>query len=119
MKKLGRSNIHHTILLYSLLYFGLEPYFRYIVTSEEAGFDKPHGAPFELALEKLDMEPGKHVWMIGDNPASDIEGAKKAVGAVTIQKCHKGVIKGPADAFFKSYNKLRKCLTQLPVKDQQ
>ena len=100
-----------------LLYFGLETYFRYIVTSEEAGFDKPHKAPFELALEKLDTEPGEHLWMIGDNPVSDIEGAKTAVSAVTVQKCHRGVKKGPADAFFTSYDKLRQCLMRLPVKD--
>lgn len=29
-----------------VVYFGLDHYFDYIVTSEEAGYDKPHEAPF-------------------------------------------------------------------------
>ena len=36
-----------------IVYFGLDHYFDYIVTSEEAGFDKPHKAPFEIALQKM------------------------------------------------------------------
>ena len=36
-----------------VVYFGLDRYFNYIVTSEEAGFDKPHEAPFHIALEKM------------------------------------------------------------------
>jgi putative hydrolase of the HAD superfamily len=33
-----------------VVYFGLDHYFDYIITSEEAGHDKPHQAPFKLAL---------------------------------------------------------------------
>jgi HAD superfamily hydrolase (TIGR01549 family) len=36
-----------------VVYFNLDHYFDYIVTSEEAGYDKPHPAPFQIALEKM------------------------------------------------------------------
>ena len=48
-----------------VVYFGLDRYFNYIVTSEEAGFDKPHEAPFQIALEKMQPK-GSCIWMIGD-----------------------------------------------------
>ena len=72
-----------------LVYFGLDELFDYVVTSEEAGADKPDKRPFEVALEKLQIEP-KNIWMIGDNPKSDMEGAGE-MGMVKIQKKHYGV----------------------------
>ena len=71
-----------------IVYFGLDHYFDYIVTSEEAGFDKPHPAPFEIALQKMQIQHGC-VWMVGDNPVTDSSGARAAIGAVTIQKIHR------------------------------
>ena len=72
-----------------LVYFGLDEFFDYVVTSEEAGADKPDKRPFEVALEKLQLEP-KNIWMIGDNAKSDMVGAGK-MGMVKIQKNHYGV----------------------------
>ena len=72
-----------------LVYFGLDEFFDYVVTSEEAGADKPDRRPFEVALDKLQIEP-KYIWMIGDNPKSDMEGAGE-MGMVKIQKKHYGV----------------------------
>ena len=43
-----------------IVYFGLDHYFDFIITSEEAGFDKPNKAPFELALQKMKPK-GKNV----------------------------------------------------------
>ena len=34
-----------------IVYFGLDRYFDFVVTSEEAGQDKPNAAPFELAMK--------------------------------------------------------------------
>jgi HAD superfamily hydrolase (TIGR01549 family) len=76
-----------------VVYFGLDEYFDYVVTSEEAGRDKPDSAPFEIALSKIGFEPSE-IWMIGDNPISDIEGAALA-GMTPIQKTHKGVKVSP------------------------
>ena len=100
-----------------VVYFGLEHYFNFIVSSEEAGFDKPHEAPFLLALEKLSLSnnPDKNsVWMIGDNPVNDILGAKKTIEAFTIQKIHPGVEQSDsADIIFSSFLDLNQFLQKL------
>lgn len=98
-----------------VVYFGLDHYFDYIVTSEEAGFDKPHEAPFKIAVEKM-APKGDCIWMIGDNPVADIGGAKAAIGAVTIQKIHGDckVLEPPnrPDCAIETYAQLSKLLKQ-------
>lgn len=102
-----------------VVYFGLDHYFDYIVTSEEAGFDKPHEAPFEIALEKMRPQ-GDCIWMIGDNPINDIRGAREKIQAVTLQKIHTGVdlgVGGDApDASFTDFASLRKLIAKLADK---
>lgn len=99
-----------------VVYFGLDNYFDYIVTSEEAGQDKPHAAPFLLALEKMQPK-GDCIWMVGDNPVNDIQGARQQIGAVTLQKLHDGVEPGQGemapDATFAEFGELRRLLAQL------
>ncbi|ALN55896.1 haloacid dehalogenase-like hydrolase [Lysobacter enzymogenes] len=58
-----------------IIYFGLDDCFDYVVTSEEAGADKPQEAPFRLAIDKLGIDPAR-IWMIGDHPVNDIAGAR-------------------------------------------
>ena len=103
-----------------MVYFGLDHYFDYIVTSEEAGFDKPNEAPFKIALEKMQPQ-GDCVWMIGDNPINDIMGARVAINAMTFQKIHAGVEVGSeesrADVKFKNFSDLRKLLAKLHSRD--
>jgi HAD superfamily hydrolase (TIGR01549 family) len=99
-----------------VIYFGLDHYFDYIVTSEEVGFDKPHPAPFERAIAKMNAA-GKHVWMIGDDPIADIAGARQALSAVTLQKIHGRSIIGEGDhrpdAAFETFEELRALYAQL------
>ena len=99
-----------------VVYFGLDNYFDYIVTSEEAGFDKPHEAPFQIALEKM-RPKGDCIWMIGDNPVNDIRGAREKINAVTLQKVHDGVVLGTElntpDANFTDFSDLRKLVAKL------
>ncbi len=99
-----------------VIYFGLDQFFDYIVTSEEAGFDKPHRAPFNLALEKMQPK-GKNIWMIGDNPINDIGGAREHIKAVTIQKIHANVEMGKnnntPDAWFSEFGDLRKFIASI------
>lgn len=99
-----------------IVYFGLDQYFDFIVTSEEAGFDKPHPAPFEIAFQKMQPK-GSCVWMVGDNPKTDIFGARRAINAVTIQKIHGGVIAGTQenqpDAFLSDFRQLSELLMRL------
>jgi putative hydrolase of the HAD superfamily len=56
---------------------GLASYFDHVYTSAAVGFDKPHPEIFRIALRSL-RDPSR-VWMVGDNPEHDIEGAA-AVG---------------------------------------
>lgn len=99
-----------------IVYFGLDHYFDFIVTSEEAGFDKPHEAPFQIAIKKMNPK-GNRIWMIGDNAVSDIGGARQKIGAVTLQKIHDGVTQGTEtntpDCVFSEYSELRKLIGSL------
>jgi putative hydrolase of the HAD superfamily len=60
-----------------------------IVTSEEAGREKPHPYMFMLGLQKLNMS-GNEVCMIGDNFKKDIKGASN-LGIPSIWINHKQV----------------------------
>lgn len=71
-----------------IIYFGLDDCFDYVVTSEEAGADKPHEAPFQLAISKLGIAP-QHIWMIGDHPVKDMAGAQ-AFGITTALRKERG-----------------------------
>jgi len=99
-----------------VLYLGLDRYFDYIVTSEEAGFDKPHMAPFQIALEKL-RPRGDRIWMIGDNPVTDIRGGRERIHAVTLQKIHHdtplGTDENAPDAAFSEFRELRHLIAKL------
>lgn len=57
----------------------------YLVTSEEAGCEKPSPEIFILCLEKLQLRP-EEVCCIGDSPEKDVEGAK-AVGIHAMLFC--------------------------------
>ena len=99
-----------------MVYFNLDRYFNFIVTSEEAGFDKPHKAPFVIALEKIQNKK-ECIWMIGDNPINDIRGARDSIQAVTLQKIHDGVLPGAGptapDATFEEFTELRQLLIKI------
>lgn len=101
-----------------VVYFELDRYFDYIVTSEEAGFDKPHEAPFQLALEKM-RPKGDCIWMIGDSSINDIQGAKEKINAVTLQKIHPGTKVGTGherpDCAFEEYSELRRLIAKLEI----
>lgn len=99
-----------------IVYFGLDHYFDHIVTSEEAGYDKPRKEPFVLAVDKMKPQ-GDCIWMVGDNPLNDIQGARESIDAVTFQKLHKGIILGKEmsqpDVSFNDFSELRQLLTKL------
>lgn len=52
----------------------LKDMFEVIVTSEEAGFQKPQMEIFEYTLDKLQVTDKSRVLMIGDSLSSDIQG---------------------------------------------
>ncbi|MEI2453376.1 HAD family hydrolase [Lysobacter firmicutimachus] len=71
-----------------IIYFGLDDCFDYVVTSEEAGADKPEAAPFRLAIDKLGLDPSR-IWMIGDHPVNDVAGARN-FGLSTLLRVDRG-----------------------------
>ncbi|MGE9549679.1 HAD family hydrolase [Erwinia amylovora] len=99
-----------------VVYFGLDHYFDFIVTSEEAGFDKPHAAPFQIALEKM-RPKGDCIWMIGDNPVNDIQGGREKINAITLQKVHSGVETGTGpntpDLTFNEFGELQTLIAKI------
>lgn len=99
-----------------IVYFGLDNHIDFIVTSEEAGADKPAPAIFHLAAAKLKPR-GDRLWMVGEDPARDIGGARAAIGAATIQKIHEGVTPGTgdlrADAEVTHFDALRRLIADL------
>jgi putative hydrolase of the HAD superfamily len=64
---------------------GLDSYFDTITISSEAGFAKPAGEVFALAMERLGVE-GSEAAHVGDSEHMDFAGARKAgMAAVLIQ----------------------------------
>jgi len=57
-------------------HLNLENYIDALVTSEEAGIEKPATTMFEIALNKLNLQAGD-VCMVGDNLKKDIVGASQ------------------------------------------
>lgn len=55
----------------------LDRFMQFMVSSEEAGIEKPGSYIFQLALEKMNMK-AEDVIMIGDSEDKDIQGAVKA-----------------------------------------
>ncbi len=93
-----------------IIYFNLDEYFDYVVTSEESGADKPSSHSFSLLREKSNLNNSKKILMIGDDKNKDIIAAKKN-GFLALQKIHKNVVvennTKKTDGFFSSYTDLR------------
>lgn len=60
-----------------LIRLGIYPFFDEVVTSDEVGFEKPHGRIFEEALNRMGCSAEKSV-MIGNKFTEDIMGAVNA-----------------------------------------
>lgn len=100
------------IQLRKLMLLGLDRVVDWVVTSEEAGADKPDRAPFELALAKLGGIEGR-AWMVGDSIDADLAGARRAIGAATILKVEGRATRpdpDAVDAVFSDFAELRRLL---------
>jgi putative hydrolase of the HAD superfamily len=70
------SNVDRDITpLYQEL--GLSAWLQVVVTSQEAGFSKPHPGIFQAALEKAGVKPSEAIY-VGDQYEFDVVGADKA-----------------------------------------
>ena len=92
-----------------IVYFGLDDCFDYVVTSEEAGADKPDPAPFRLAIDKLGVEP-QDIWMVGDSRRCDVDGAR-AFGMTALLRLDRADRGEPeADVVFDDFRDLERFL---------
>ena len=83
---------------------GLAPYFNFILASTVVGSAKPDTAIFEEALQRAGVPP-EQACHIGDEPAADIEGARKA-GIHSILIDRHGRHNGKAFTQVKSFHEL-------------
>lgn len=74
----------------------LAEFFDIVITKDDTGHLKPHELPFRKAVEALEIEPSK-ILFVGDNPNRDIVGAKKA-GMKTALAKYGQIIKGKEKA---------------------
>lgn len=56
---------------------GLLPFFSFVVSSEEAGVEKPHPGLFALCAEKAGVSPEECLF-VGDSLKGDVLGAENA-----------------------------------------
>lgn len=57
---------------------GLEPWIDIVVLSDDIGVNKPDPRIFDYAMQRTADTHPRHHLMIGDNPATDIAGARRA-----------------------------------------
>ncbi len=76
------SDLTTQIQLRKMSKLGIVPYIDILVTSEEAGSEKPNNVMFLLTLNKLNVLPSDAV-MVGDHHIKDIEGGN-SVGLDTV-----------------------------------
>jgi putative hydrolase of the HAD superfamily len=73
---------------------GLTPYIDRIFNSAETGYEKPHPRAFQYVIESL--KPYGSIWMLGDNPIADIEGARAAgMNALLVRAAGESLLEVP------------------------
>lgn len=71
------TNLTNRLQLEKLRALGFEDHFERIVTSEEAGIDKPHPGAFDFLRRAFELPPESFL-MVGDDFENDIQGASRA-----------------------------------------
>jgi len=91
-----------------IVYFGLDNVFDFVVTSEEAGADKPDPRVFDAAREKAGLAREDRIWMVGDDAEKDGAGAKACLDALFFhrQGARLGAAHRAADVTFDRYAEL-------------
>ena len=73
----------------------VDRWFSTIVISGEVGIAKPDASIFAMAMRKMDVQP-KDVWHIGDNPDTDVAGAR-AAGLTAVWLNREGIARKESD----------------------
>jgi len=61
----------------ALKFYGISKYFKFILSSEELGVEKPNPLVFKTLLKRIKESAGDVVH-VGDNPVKDVQAAKQA-----------------------------------------
>lgn len=72
------SDVSADIQHRKLLQLGIDEFFMTVVTSEEAGAEKPNRKLVQHALERLNVTRSKDVLLVGDSPSRDVMMADNA-----------------------------------------
>ncbi len=92
---------------------GIDRFFKYQIFSSRYGFKKPDERLFNIAMKKLDVKPKDSIY-IGDNPARDLIGAKKAgMKFLLFRTSCKNYNGFEADGCFNEYHELQSLLSQI------
>ncbi|MCK4968364.1 MAG: HAD-IA family hydrolase [Candidatus Aenigmarchaeota archaeon] len=128
LKLLKQNNLKVGLVTDSLLDIQIEKlrrlsitdYIDFIVSSEEAGKEKPHSAMFLLALKKGNCKTNETI-MIGDNLERDIRGANKMKITTILKNTFRLKNTRPADYIINDLNELTKILgiTQKQYKNKK
>lgn len=80
------ANQHRKVRAHMDKTWGLSSFFKFMILSEEVGFNKPDREMFKLALDKARVDPSE-AWMVGDRVDTDI-GPARALGMKAIRVLH-------------------------------
>ena len=72
------SDVSADIQHRKLIHLGVDEYFSSVITSEEAGVEKPNPKLVQLALDRLGVPRSRSVVLIGDSPNRDLAMAERA-----------------------------------------
>lgn len=110
------TNLTAQIQFRKLVHLGLDTAFDIVVTSEQAGANKPDAAPFLLARERMAQPENAVIWMVGDDAATDLAGAKTHLNALTFLRLDDALPpqRNPAvDVCFRTFGELSALLGEL------
>jgi putative hydrolase of the HAD superfamily len=92
---------------------GLTQFFKFSILSSRFGFKKPDVRLFDIAMKKLMIKPEESVY-IGDNPAKDLIGAKKAgMKFILFRSEYKPNNDFQPDRHFSDYSELLKIIEEM------
>ena len=91
------SNKQGPLLRAEAAHLGWAAQFRILLGAGDAEADKPHPAPFRLALPAIGLEAGPAVWYVGDT-ALDMQAARNAGCTAVLlgDAAHDGGVAGAA-----------------------
>jgi phosphoglycolate phosphatase len=109
------SNKRNPLLGREVKHLGFDKYFPKVVGAGEASADKPSPAPLLMALEGTGIEPGPHVWYLGDSHTDMMCAISAGCTAVLLETKPPPadlLIKNPPAARFRTHGELMEYVSE-------